>query len=1294
MELSEFNTAIDQCMVVDRHRFRRQLQKTLDRQKAQQPIDKMVQRLHTDILSSLDIAHARQARLPAITFPDLPIAEKRDEIIKALVENQVVIVAGETGSGKTTQLPKICLQAGRGIHGQIAHTQPRRIAARTVSQRIAEELQTALGDDVGYQVRFTDQSKSESFIKLMTDGILLAEIQQDPFLNRYDTIIIDEAHERSLNIDFLLGYLKTLLPKRPDLKLIVTSATIDVERFSNHFNNAPIIEVSGRTYPVDIFYRPPLDEFDDMTEAVVASVKDIIEEDKRSDTVGDILVFLTGERDIRETALALRKAHIPHLDILPLYARLSLADQTRVFQAHKGRRVVLATNVAETSITVPGIRYVIDTGLARISRYSFRTKVQRLPIEPISQASANQRAGRAGRLSHGVCFRLYGEDDFSQRPEFTEAELLRSNLASVILQMAQLRLGDIHKFPFVDAPDPKLINDGFKLLEELNALDKHGRLTQLGRQLGKLPIDPRFARMCLAAKQQNCLRELLIIVSGLSVQDPRERPAEKQQAADEKHRRFWDKQSDFLAYVNLWDYVEQQRQDLSQNQFKKVCQREFLSWLRLREWRELHHQLKLAVKHLGFSENTEPASYEFVHRALSMGLLGNIGLLTEERQYLGPRNRKFSIFPSSSQFKATPKWIMSAELLETSKLYAHCVAKVDSDWLLQAAQHLVKRNHFEPHYDSKRGQVMAFERVTLYGLVLVEKKRINYSVVNPTEAREIFIRGALVEMRYRPHTKTPPTFFAHNQKLFEEIEALEAKSRRRDIVVDDQAIYQFYNERLPADIVNQKSFDYWRKNAEKDNPNLLHLTKNILMQHGAEGITEAQFPNQLTVGDLSFPLHYHFEPGKKQDGVNLQVPIHALHLVPETTLEWLVPGLLREKCIEIIKALPKKFRKQFVPVPETVDKLLPDLSNKAQSLYASIQTAASRQLGLDIDINAWRGTTIDDFYLFNIQVIDDNGKVIDQNRNISVLRDAYKQRLQASLRQVGDSFEQSELTDWTFESLPEQHQISKGGVTTLAFPVLLDKESSVDLVLIDNQDQAIVNNQRGISRLLLLQLKQQTKYFRKELFKPQQKTIALLGIGSIKALQDDVLMAAIFSAAKLSENLPRTHKEFESCLEAAKNQFNSRVNHIAKTVGQAIDAYGDIVKQLSDWRGKPAFADVAADIRYQLEDLFRPGFVFNSSEDLIDNLPRFIQGITKRMDKAQGQLNKDLQQIQIIKPWIEKLHDYEEEHPSWFLQDNAKFQTLRWMMQEYRLSLFAQPMKTAMPISEKRMEKQWEKLTS
>ncbi len=832
IEWLKYKQSVVDVMAQDRFRLLRRLSELEKLARANKPCEQALEKWQQQLQVSQTKVANRKLLIPVvIDFPNLPVCEKREEIAQIIANNQVIVLAGETGSGKTTQIPKICLSLGRGTAGLIGHTQPRRIAANTVATRIAEELHTKLGDKVGYQVRFSDQSSDQTLIKVMTDGILLAEIQNDPYLNKYDTLIIDEAHERSLNIDFLLGYLKQLLPRRPDLKLIITSATIDLEKFSQHFNKAPVIEVSGRTYPVDIWYRPLFesqakdDEGEDTEQDIYSAMVDAVHEIELHEKTsggprgGDILIFMSGEREIREAADALRKAQFAHMEVVPFYARLSLAEQQRVFAPHTGRRIVLATNVAETSITVPGIRYVIDPGFARISRYSYRTKVQRLPIEPVSQASANQRKGRCGRVAEGVCIRLYSEQDFNNRPAFTDAEILRTNLAAVILQMLQLKMGDIHKFPFIDAPDHRLISDGYKLLEELQAVNAKNELTSVGIQLSKLPLDPRLARMLLAAQEQSCVRELLIIASALSVQDPRDRPVEKQQAADQSHRRFWADFSDFAGFVNLWDYFETQRQALSQNQLRKLCKKEFLNYTRLREWRDIHHQLCVAIKDLGFNVNAIPAGYDPVHKALLSGLLGNLGFNHEEREYLGARNRKFTIFPGSSLIKKTPKWIMAAELIETSKLFAHTVAKIEPEWALAAAEHLVKRHYFEPHYNSQSGQVMAYEKVSLYGLTLIEKHSVIYSHIDPAVSREVFIRAVFVEGQYAEHPKrkniqrkgTVDDFFTHQQSLLKELDDLEAKSRRRDILADEQVIFEFYNEVIPEQIINLAGFENWRK---------------------------------------------------------------------------------------------------------------------------------------------------------------------------------------------------------------------------------------------------------------------------------------------------------------------------------------------------------------------------------------------------------------------------------------------------------------------------------------------------
>lgn len=1241
-------------------------------------------------------------RLGPITYPpELPITEHLNEIGELLKSHQVVVVAGETGSGKTTQIPKICLGLGRGVKGMIGHTQPRRIAARTVASRIAEELKVPLGESVGYQVRFTDHSNENTHIKLMTDGILLAEIQQDRYLSRYDTLIIDEAHERSLNIDFLLGYIKTLLPKRPDLKVIITSATIDLERFSRHFDDAPIIEVSGRTYPVEVLYRPMGEEQDDPFEAIVAAIEELLQqEQKQAHRGGDILVFLSGEREIREAALAIRKARFSQLEVLPLYARLSLADQNRIFQPHRGRRVVLSTNVAETSITVPGIRYVIDPGFARISRYSYRTKVQRLPVEPISRASANQRMGRCGRVSEGICVRLYDEADFNSRPEFTDAEILRTNLAAVILQMLQLRIGNIRHFPFVDSPDSRLINDGFKLLEELQAVKRDGQLSHIGQQLTRLPLDPQLGRMLLAAQKHNCVRELLIIASALSVQDPRERPAQKQQAADEKHRRFWDEQSDFIAFVNLWQYFENQRQELSQNQLRKQCKREFLSYLRLREWRDIHRQLRLAAKDLGFKENTEPADYEAVHRALLSGLLGHLGLRGEEREYLGARNRKFFIFPGSSQFKKTPKWLLAGQLLETAKLYGHTIAKIEPEWALAAAEHLVKRHHFEPHYDSRSGQVMAYEKVTLYGLVLVEKQRVNFSRIDPVVAREVFIRAALVEGRYvdaranRGGPKKMPAFFAHNQALLQALDELEAKSRRRDILADEQVLYEFYDERLPTEVVNRAGFEHWRKQAEASNPQLLFIDRERLMLHDASAITEAQFPNELSLQGMVLPLSYYFEPGSADDGVSVHVPVSVLHQLPECQLQWLVPGMLRDKCIALVKGLPKQWRKHFVPVPAFIDKVMPAMKPDNVALTHALGFQLKRHTAVDIPDDAWDPAALDDYYRMNIKVLDEQGKCMASGRELEPLRERYRDQLRQSLQSAGSDLEREEIVSWDFGNLPETTQLKRAGVTIRAYPALVDNTQSVALKLLDDPREALSKTRRGMTRLLLLSAPQPAKYLRKVLLKGRDMGLSVAGIGNREQVADDIAMATFAQVCLGEDPLPRDQQAFEACLAQGREQLVTRANEIEALMLSILASMVEIKKALKQQKNALPLAFAVADINAQLQRLVYPGFLYRTPMAWLSQYPRYLKAILMRLEKAPHNVQKDKLMIAELAPFWEDYDNVLEREGASVALANPELIQFRWLLEEFRVSLFAQSLKTLMPISAKRLKKQWQLASS
>ncbi len=1024
-------------MLVDQPLLQGKLKQLQQRLALDKPADRLQAQLIAALERSQATVSARRAAVPEINFPEqLPVVEQRERIAKAISEHQLVIIAGETGSGKTTQLPKICLELGRGVQGMIGHTQPRRLAARSVAQRIADELLTPLGEGVGYQVRFTDQVAALSHIKLMTDGILLAEIQRDPDLKQYDTLIIDEAHERSLNIDFLLGYLKQLLLRRAELKVIITSATIDVESFSRHFDRAPIIEVSGRTFPVQVLYRP-LEELSEeglLAAGIEAALTEVLQRDRQQQ--GDALVFLSGEAEIREVARYLRKADLAHCEILPLYARLGRAEQNKIFSTNqrRGRRIILATNVAETSVTVPGIRYVIDPGYARISRYSYRTKVQRLPIEAISQASANQRKGRCGRVAEGVCVRLYSSEDFDGRETYTDPEIKRTNLASVILKMLSMDMGDIEDFPFIDPPDHRQINDGFKLLEELGATDKQRRLTTVGKILAKMPVDPRLARMIVEAKQRGSLREVLLIASALSVQDPRERPVEKQQAADEKHRRFHDKQSDFISYVTLWDYYETQRQQLSQNHLRKLCQREFISYLRMREWRDIHHQLRLICKELGYKESRQPADYESIHRALLAGLLSHIARFDEQRIYLGARNRKLRIFPGSNLFKQSPKWLVAAEITETTQLYARGCARIDPEWLLGINDSLFKRHYSEPHWQQRSGRVMAYETLSLYGLAIRERKPVHYGPVDAVLSRELFLRGALVEGNY----KCKADFFQHNRRLIESLEAMEAKSRRRDILVDEEQLLAFYDQRIPAGITTARHFEKWLKDVSTAQPRLLHLEREQLIHHHARQVDERQFPNQLHSGDCHFALTYRFEPGHIADGVTVTVPIALLNRLPRHRFEWLVPGLLRDKCIALVKLLPKTLRKQLVPVPDYVDKALLLMVTSDSSLLDALSQALQQCAGVTIPPQHWQPQSLDAFYRINIQLVDEDGKALAQGRELEQLLAQFKGRVVETLEQkTTQRFQKVDIRQWDFGLLPETVEFEQAGMTVVSYPKIL-----------------------------------------------------------------------------------------------------------------------------------------------------------------------------------------------------------------------------------------------------------------
>jgi ATP-dependent helicase HrpA len=1242
-----------------------------------------------------DAAQQRRAlrlqNLPTPEYPEeLPVAQRREEILKAISQHQVVIICGETGSGKTTQLPKMCLELGRGVDGFIGHTQPRRIAARSVAARIAEELKTPLGQQVGYKVRFNDRSQPNTYIKLMTDGILLAEVQQDRWLKQYDTLIIDEAHERSLNIDFLLGYLKWLLPKRRDLKVIITSATIDPERFSHHFNNAPIINVSGRTHPVDIRYRPLVDvdseEFDrDQTAAILDAVDELGRE-----APGDILIFLPGEREIRETAEALRKHHPPGTEILPLFARLSTEEQHRIFEPHGQRRIVLATNVAETSLTVPGIKYVVDSGYARISRYSWRAGVQRLPIEKVSQASANQRSGRCGRVSNGIAIRLYSEDDFSKRPLFTEPEILRTNLAAVILQLATMWIADVEDFPFVEPPDTRLIRDGYKLLFELGAVDEDYKVTRIGHQLAKLPLDPRFGRMLLAAQENGALREILIIVSALTLQDPRERPFDKQQAADEKHSRFKDEQSDFLSYLKLWDYFHEQRKHLTQNKFRALCQKEFLSYMRLREWHEIHQQLHQILLEMGGKENEAEAGYDAIHLSLLTGLLGNIGLKDEEREYMGASGRKFTIFPASGLRKKSPQWLMAAELVETSRLFARTVAKIQPEWVEKLAIHLLRHHYTEPHWEQKAAQVAAFERTSLYGITITPRRKVSYGRIDPAACREIFIRHALVYGEYR----TAAPFFQHNADLISEVETLEAKGRRRDILADEQHLYAFYEPRIPAQVVNGHSFERWRKQAEKKDPKLLYLSLDYLMQREAGHEKSGQFPDTLAVQDMILPLRYHFDPAAEDDGVTVRVPLLGLNQLAPTRFDYLVPGMLEEKITALIRGLPKQVRKQFVPAPDYARACCESIQPSDET---PLQTAVEKQLlrmtGCQIPTAAWTETELPTHLQMRFEVADDSGKVIKAGRDLDILKGKVRQQTRQELAtQPVQSLERSGIVTWDFGDLPEMHWLETGGMKLRTWPALVDTGNSVSIRLFDNGADAQTAHWQGVLRLFLLTLSADARDLPKHI--PQMQTLCLhyAATGKCEELKESMTLY-VFRQTFADYLTIRKQDSFAAALAECRKNLFPQAQELTRVLAPTLSAYHDIRKQLKG-KVQPAWLEALNDVNDHLNHLVYVGFLDELSVEELRHFSRYLKGIQRRLQKLAENPGKDRALRVQVQPYWDRWKGKTKtgENTVSKSDTSAALHEYRWLLEEFRISLFAQELGTARPVSAKRLDALWQEV--
>lgn len=1240
---------------------------------------------------------------PFTLMPGLPVSERGEEVAKAIRDNRVVIVCGETGSGKTTQLPKIAMMAGRGVHGMIAHTQPRRIAASSIAKRIAEELKTEPGEVVGYKVRFTDTMSPGATIKLMTDGILLAETQNDPMLRAYDTVIIDEAHERSINIDFLLGYLKRLLAKRRDLKVIVTSATIDAERFARHFEidgrPAPVLTISGRTYPVEVRYRPieDMDEADDKT--LIGAIDDAVSELEASGR-GDILVFLPGEREIREAADVLRKSRPATTEILPLFARLTAAEQERVFRPAGARRIVLSTNVAETSITVPGIRFVVDTGLARVKRYSYRNKVEQLQIEPVSQASANQRAGRCGRVADGICIRLYSEEDFARRPAFTDPEILRSNLAAVILRAISLKLGDVREFPFVQTPPPRAIADGFAILQELNAVTEEGELTRVGRELSRLPVDPRLGRMLLAGSEQGSLEELLTICAGLSIQDPRERPADAQQAADEAHRKLADEKSDFLSYVKLWNWYEKANDEKESNRkLEAELHRRYLSVRRLREWRDVRRQLVQLTDELGWRRNTSPATFEEVHRALLTGLLGNIGSKAVESDfrappYLGARGIKFWIWPGSMRAKKAGRWILAAEIVETSRMFARCVADIEPEWIEAAAGGLIRKSWTEPHWEKSRGEVVAFERGTLYGLTIYQQRRVSFAPHDPKLARELFIRQALVEGEWDGRAD----FYAHNARLVREIQDLEHKTRRPDVLVDDEMIFAFYDEKIPADVVSTPTLLKWLKEAGRENPKALFMSRDELMRHDAAGVTNRYFPKTMEMAGISMALNYHFEPGSPKDGLTLAVPLYALNQLDAVRAEWLVPGMVKEKAQTLLKSLPQKIRRHCVPIAEF-----------AAGFFARTKEGEPQSSGfleaLADDVRAQTGVpcTVGDFKLeqlpahliMNFKVLDEHGRQIGMSRNLAQLRAEFGEAAQETFRHVAQEDAavakdlEDGITDWTFGELPELMEISRRGQTLIGHPALTDRGSDCAIEVYDDPLEARREHRKGLLRLFRLALREQVKFVERtlrELGRVQMQAQTVPGLSRLFE-SADVLSASVvdcaLEATALADPWPHDEASFRERREDVKGRLTLVAGEISRLLTEIVTEAAGIPLKLRRLSGEKKLAD---DIEAQLSELFCKDFLTTVPLSQLAHYPRYLKAIHYRLERYRDDPARDESRRADIERLAVPLMRARAARRG---QPDPRLDEFAWMLQELRVSLFAQQLRTPMPVSVKRLERVW-----
>jgi ATP-dependent helicase HrpA len=1296
--LAQLQAEILEAWRPDQHRLRRQWRSISQAQKAGRPYDRNLARLIEGLERSQAVRRTRAARLPRVDFPpELPITARRDQIRSAIERHQVVVVCGETGSGKSTQLPKICLELGRGIDGYIGHTQPRRIAARSVAARIAIELGTPLGHDVGFKIRFTDATQPGTYLKLMTDGILLAESQADRLLSQYDTLIIDEAHERSLNIDFLLGYLKRLLPSRSDLKVIVTSATIDAERFARHFadicGEVPVIEVSGRAWPVEVRYRPPAIGTDspepDVQQAVLAAIDEVSRLDR-----GDVLIFMPTEQDIHATAKALRGRGSPGNssgqpdEIVPLYARLAGAEQNRIFQPHAGRRIVIATNVAESSLTVPGIRYVIDTGTARISRYSSRQKVQRLPIEPVSRASADQRKGRCGRIGPGVCIRLYSHEDYGAREAYTPPEIQRSNLAAVILQAKSLGFGRIEDFPFMDPPRPESVRDGYRTLFELGAIDERQELTALGRSLARLPVDPRIGRMILASMDEGCLEPILVIASALSVQDPRDRPAGREQAADESHARWADEKSDFLAYLKLWDFYHELKQQLTRSRLRQACQQNFLSFNRMREWLDVHRQLLKITAQSGLASQPRPAGYDAIHRALLVGLLSNVALRSDRHQYTAALGLKAFLWPGSAAFEKRPKWIVAGEMLETNRRYLRTVARISPGWIESLAPHLVQRSHSEPHWDPVAGSAMIFERVTLFGLPVVRRRRTPLAPIDPAHARQLFITHGLVRGGYNRRAR----FLEHNQQLLAELQELQRRSRRHDYLRSAEARYEFYDARIAADVCDGPGFERWRRQAEQHDRHLLFMRPEHLLAQPAAPVERSQFPDTITIGRMDLPLEYRFAPSTEQDGLTVTVPQELFGQLDPVRMEWLVPGWLEEKVVALLRSLPKSVRTEFVPAPDVAHRVASQLHFGEGSLTTALARELSVLGGQLVRPEMFRPERIPEHLKMRVRVIDSGGRTVMAGRDLRQLRARLMTEHTLDLSTIEHPLWRREgLTDWEFPDLPEQVEVGRHGIQLLGYPAIVDRGRSVALELCPSFAAAEHESRAGLRRLFMLasdrQLRTQVDWL-PNLQQLELYASPILGPDEFRTQLAELIADRAFLG---DQSLPRTADDFQARRQQADERIGVAVQDVLQLVRPLLEAFHRArlaLEGATNWQWRYAVVDV----RGQLEELFPASFLTHTPWHWLQHYPRYLRAIVERFDKlATGGLPRDRQLFEQVGPHWDAYRELARQ-PRIEQGVDPELERYRWLIEEYRVSLFAQSLGTAESVSDKRLDEQWLKV--